>query len=96
MAWKISFLLQVTLSYLAISGTKVSGATFSPVLPPSYPLAVRNPYLSGLFSRYIYASVCGDLIPVQHGFRETRSEIWQLLHLNSGKDKISLGACSLE
>lgn len=24
-----------------------SAATFTPILPPSYPLAVRNPYLSG-------------------------------------------------
>ena len=44
-----SSLLQVSLFCLAISGVSVSGATSSPVLPPSYPLAVRNPYLSGLF-----------------------------------------------
>ncbi len=25
----------------------VSGPSYTPVLPPSYPLAVRNPYLSG-------------------------------------------------
>lgn len=28
-------------------------ASFTPVLPPSYPLAVRNPYLSGKASIYI-------------------------------------------
>lgn len=27
----------------------VHAATFSPFLPPAYPLAVRNPYLSGSF-----------------------------------------------
>ena len=49
MAWKLPTLLQVALFYLAISVCNVNGATFSPVLPPSYPLAVRNPYLSGVF-----------------------------------------------
>ena len=32
--------------FAAFQGTN-SAATFTPFLPPSYPLAVRNPYLSG-------------------------------------------------
>lgn len=27
----------------------VGEASFTPILPPSYPLAVRNPYLSGKY-----------------------------------------------
>lgn len=36
-------------SYLfAVFATSSSAASFTPILPPSYPLAVRNPYLSGI------------------------------------------------
>ncbi|KAI9733635.1 MAG: hypothetical protein M1834_003237 [Cirrosporium novae-zelandiae] len=35
-----------TLSVLSLLTVTCSGATFTPILPPSYPLAVRNPYLS--------------------------------------------------
>jgi hypothetical protein len=36
----------ITLLATTIGSVKAD-ATFTPILPPSYPLAVRNPYLSG-------------------------------------------------
>jgi uncharacterized membrane protein len=40
----IATLLAITI------GSVTADATFTPILPPSYPLAVRNPYLSGELS----------------------------------------------
>lgn len=37
-------------------GSVTADATFTPILPPSYPLAVRNPYLSGEFVRRLHNS----------------------------------------
>lgn len=41
------FNMEKASALLAAVTPLVKGATFSPILPPSYPLAVRNPYLSG-------------------------------------------------
>ena len=38
--------LIITLLTITI-GSVTADATFTPIIPPSYPLAVRNPYLSG-------------------------------------------------
>lgn len=47
-------------SYLfAVFATSTSAASFTPILPPSYPLAVRNPYLSGIVP---YFSFLEDLV----------------------------------
>jgi hypothetical protein len=43
------YALTVTLLTITI-GSVTADATFTPILPPSYPLAVRNPYLSGELS----------------------------------------------
>lgn len=43
-----SQLLVLALTVLILfSNLSIAKPTFTPVLPPSYPLAVRNPYLSG-------------------------------------------------
>lgn len=48
MASLVTYLFVVLLWMLALLiGLANSQALFTPVLPPSYPLAVRNPYLSG-------------------------------------------------
>jgi uncharacterized membrane protein SirB2 len=47
--------LIVTLLTITI-GSATADATFTPILPPSYPLAVRNPYLSGEFFRRLHNS----------------------------------------
>lgn len=50
---------QVHLCALALSmfavlfGSVTAEASFTPILPPSYPLAVRNPYLSGSICQHI-------------------------------------------
>jgi hypothetical protein len=47
--------LIVTLLTITI-GSATADAIFTPILPPSYPLAVRNPYLSGEFFRRLHNS----------------------------------------
>jgi hypothetical protein len=47
--------LIVTLLTITI-GSATADANFTPILPPSYPLAVRNPYLSGEFFRRLHNS----------------------------------------
>lgn len=41
---KMVSILQLVVSLFAIGS---SAQTFTPIVPPSYPLAVKNPYLSG-------------------------------------------------
>lgn len=48
--------LIITLLSITI-GSVTADATFTPILPPSYPLAVRSPYLSGMLLSQLIASL---------------------------------------
>jgi hypothetical protein len=50
MAYSHIHLCVLVLSALVVFfGSATAEASYTPILPPSYPLAVRNPYLSGKF-----------------------------------------------
>lgn len=39
------------LAFLSAIHLTIAAPSFNPILPPSYPLAVKNPYLSGMAQR---------------------------------------------
>jgi hypothetical protein len=65
---------------------------FKPILPPSYPLAVKNPYLSGKMS----PRLSDGTNMVQRGFLATRQKISLRQYHSSGMAKSSPGPSWLE
>ena len=72
-----------------------TAATFTPLQPPSYPLAVRNPYLSSKSDAEALLEASNNkysgLTYVQHGSLEVKLQTCQRLLLNSGMAQVSRG-----
>jgi hypothetical protein len=68
--------LVATLLTISI-GSVTADATYTPILPPSYPLAVRNPYLSGkFFQRWHHSRQHWASTPFRFGLSLTSPPAW--------------------
>jgi hypothetical protein len=72
---------------IGLTSTCAGQPQFKPILPPSYPLAVKNPYFSGMMTPGLPDST--DIS--QHGFLATKQKTSLRQYHSSGMVKSSPG-----